>query len=235
MRARLIHEVGTRYELRVCWDMVSVNSIRPCDECPEGHPDRTYLNDCKNAYGKGGTGSHEARSLLRETAYIIGSTDATPDRDEKHPREAYPGACAHCGTAVPQQDGPPRKLGETGPYVHRQVFTSRLYDSPTGRPEPGDLYRVSFHDVGHCPYWDNCDGVHLHGVCPNGEDWDIDSRCSNCTMRGDRTHRCWVKSGTPEDGSLHVGKGGHTCAAGAGSIQVSGWHGFLHGMQWNQC
>lgn len=235
MQARYIREVGTRYELRVYWDIVRIEKVDPCDQCPEGHPRREYLDDCPNAYGHGKPGSHEARSLLRDTAHIIGSTERTPDRDEEHPREAYPQACSHCGTAVPDEDGPPSALGETGPYVHRQVFTSRLYDSPSGRPEPGDVYRVAWHSPGDCPYWDNCDGVHLHGVCPNGEDWDVSSRASNCTMRGDRTHRCWTVTGSPEEGNLQVGKGGHTCAAGGGSIMVTGWHGFLHGMRWNGC
>ncbi len=235
MRARFIREVGTRYELRVYWDTVKIEVVDPCGQCPEGHPRREYLNSCPNAYGKGRTGTHQALRPLRETAYIIGSTDTTPDRDEVRPRGEYPTACDHCGTLVPDQDGPPTALGETGPYVHRQVFTSRLYDSPSGKPEPGDVYRLSWHDVGDCPYWDNCDGTHLRGVCPNGEEWDISSRASNCTMRGDRTHRCWVVTGSPEAGDLNVGKGGHTCGAGAGSIQVDGWHGFLHGMQWNGC
>jgi hypothetical protein len=57
--------------------------------------------------------------------------------------------------------------------------------------------------------------------------WHIDGRASNCTMPGDTEHRCWVRHG--EDGGvIHVDKNGHTCAAGAGSIQVEGFHGFLH-------
>lgn len=42
-----------------------------------------------------------------------------------------------------------------------------------------------------------------------------------------RPHKCWVRSGPPE--CLTVGKGGpgESCGAGAGSIMVPGWHGFL--------
>ena len=47
-------------------------------------------------------------------------------------------------------------------------------------------------------------------------------------MPGDDVHRCWVRHGRPEDGTLHVDKNGQTCAAGAGSIQTHNWHGFLH-------
>jgi hypothetical protein len=46
-------------------------------------------------------------------------------------------------------------------------------------------------------------------------------------MRDDNVHRCWVRHGTVGE-PLHVDKIGHTCAAGAGSISVEGFHGFLH-------
>jgi len=56
----------------------------------------------------------------------------------------------------------------------------------------------------------------------------IDSRASNCTMPDDNAHRCWVRHGRPEDGTLHVDKNGLTCAAGGGSILAGNYHGFLH-------
>ena len=69
-------------------------------------------------------------------------------------------------------------------------------------------------------------GPQLTVVCPNGHEWNIDSRASNCTMPYDYEHRCWVRHGEPPD--IHVDKQGHTCAAGAGSIQAADYHGFLH-------
>jgi len=79
--------------------------------------------------------------------------------------------------------------------------------------------------------WDNEVEPHLIVRCPSGDgsrDWDIDSRASNCTLRDDRLHRCWVRHGAPPD--VHVDKDGLTCSAGAGSIALPGWHGFLtHG------
>lgn len=57
--------------------------------------------------------------------------------------------------------------------------------------------------------------------------WYIDSRANNCTMPDDKEHRCWVRHGTVGE-AIHVDKAGHTCAAGAGSIVVPGFHGFLH-------
>lgn len=47
----------------------------------------------------------------------------------------------------------------------------------------------------------------------------------NCTMPYDYEHRCWVRHGEPP--AITVDKQGHTCAAGAGSIQCGSYHGFL--------
>ncbi|PBB41787.1 hypothetical protein CK222_21780 [Mesorhizobium sp. WSM3866] len=57
--------------------------------------------------------------------------------------------------------------------------------------------------------------------------WHIDSQASNCTLPDDKEHRCWVRHGTIGE-TVHVDKNGKTCAAGAGSIAVPGFHGFLH-------
>ena len=76
--------------------------------------------------------------------------------------------------------------------------------------------------------WDNETEPHLTVRCPNGDstrDWDIDSRCSNCSPPNDRLHRCWVRHGVPP--LVTVDKNGVTCAAGAGSILLPKWHGFL--------
>ena len=58
-------------------------------------------------------------------------------------------------------------------------------------------------------------------------DWMVDGRCNNCTMPGDDVHRCWVRTGEPPNITVGKGSKGQSCAAGAGSIQVPGWHGFL--------
>jgi hypothetical protein len=97
-------------------------------------------------------------------------------------------------------------------------------------------------------YREGADRRGLICVCPDGHHWFIDGRASNCgspckkcgvkyrdhkeTACGYEdsipAHRCWVRSGRPEDGTLHVDKNGLTCDAGAGSIQTGQWHGFLH-------
>lgn len=77
-----------------------------------------------------------------------------------------------------------------------------------------------------CSYWDNCSGEHVLVCIPDGTFWDSSWRASNCTMKEDRLHRCWVLHG--EWPNVTVDKNGLTCGAGAGSIVGhGGWHGFL--------
>lgn len=71
------------------------------------------------------------------------------------------------------------------------------------------------------------DGIHLMARCPNGHDWHVDSRASNCTMPDDRVHRCWVRHGDPRRQPVSVDKNGVTCSAGGGSILAGDYHGFL--------
>jgi hypothetical protein len=76
--------------------------------------------------------------------------------------------------------------------------------------------------------WTNCNGKHVEVALPDGGHWDIDSRASNCTLKNDTEHRCWIKHGSLP--FLTVDKAGKTCSAGAGSIVSNGkskWHGFL--------
>jgi hypothetical protein len=73
------------------------------------------------------------------------------------------------------------------------------------------------------------DGRYLVCRLPDGHDWAIDSRASNCGRPEDADHDCWCRHGDPPD--LTVDKnpepGRSTCTAGAGSIATPGWHGFL--------
>ncbi len=221
MRARFIHQIGISGKLRIYWDKVNVTKIYE-----DGYYSRTYLNDCICSYGHpGSAGIHNAYEFL-------GHKMDTEDWNcfglaTDYPAERWPKRCAHCGTSVPEKQKP-EKVGDVIFDVTHQVFTSRLYDTNSGEPEPGDIYYIKWHKPGECPNWNDCDGRHLHAKLPNGHDWDVDGRASNCTMKDDRSHRCWVRTGSPEDGTIHVDKNGHTCAAGAGSIIAGDWHGFLH-------
>lgn len=100
-----------------------------------------------------------------------------------------------------------------------------VYNTESGKPEPGDMFWRELSEGFKHYQWDNSDGRELHVICPNGEHWNIDGRASNCTMPKDKEHRCWVRTGEPPN--ITVGKGGHTCSAGAGSIHAGNYHGFL--------
>lgn len=94
--------------------------------------------------------------------------------------------------------------------------------------------------------WRGPDDIALMVKTPGG-DWNVDGEASNCTrtqygpkkIRGilhqkvwlGRTHYCWIRTGDPrQPATLHVDKGkpGESCAAGAGSIAIGSYHGFLH-------
>lgn len=160
---------------------------------------------------------------------------------------AYPGA------PLPKEEGEPirfvvevrttRKCEEPSCALEREhevtdfsYALAGLADGQAVTLQHGDVYWEGPADGKHgCP-WDNCEGRHL--VCivkgvTEGHDylyhWNVDGRASNCSKPQDKTHRCWVRHGDPAvEGSLHVDKAGETCAAGSGSIQMPGFHGFLH-------
>ena len=225
MRARFIHQIGVGGQLRIYWNRVRATKIHE-----DGYVSTEWIGDCPNSYGKQGSlGIHNAYTPL-------GTKEGTEDwacfgKNEDYPDNRWPTKCEHCGQPVPQPVKP-SAVGEEGWEVNHQVFTWRFYNTASGKPEPGDLFWIPAHDSRECYNWENCAGLHLHGIGPNGEEWDIDGRASNCTMKTDRIHRCWVRTGSPEDGTIHVDKVGNTCAAGAGSVILSGWHGFLHHGQW---
>jgi hypothetical protein len=233
MRARFIRQVGVRGWLRIYWDREVVTQIDPCEQCGT-HVQKTSLKTCPNCLGGGHAGYHDGTTLIAD---LIGDFDVIPTgsslfgEKESFSADRWPTKCNHCGAPVPANEVL-TQVGQEGFLVNHQVFVKRLYDSPSGDVEPGDLHWLKWHDAGECPYWDNCDGLHLNARVPNGDHWDITSRASNCTMKNDRQHRCWVLHGRPEDGTVHVDKAGVTCQAGAGSIQTGSWHGFLHNGQW---
>ena len=177
-------------------------------------------NPCPNCLGKGGVGYHNAQLPLRTSTDLKDRTFAGAPKD--YPDSAWPTKCDYCPATVPHG-------------AERQVFYSRLYNTASGSPEPGDLFWERWtHDsgLGWCE-WSNCAGPHLIAILPNGDRWNVDGRASNCTMKQDKTHRCWVRHGEPPN--VHVDKNGLTCAAGAGSIVVPGWHGFLHNGEFKTC
>lgn len=118
-----------------------------------------------------------------------------------------------------------------------KIFEATIYgfawSTESGRLEPGAMYWDD--DIDGSLYWDNHPGPSLCVVLPDMHIWNIDSRASNCDMKKDRLHRCWVREGVPPN--ITVSKRGRTCHAGAGSIlthnykegKITGvsFHGFL--------
>lgn len=129
---------------------------------------------------------------------------------------------------------PPAPPAHTGPAYTRPGFVMPLtvVDAAMPNKPPGSVFIRHWHKDEPCPYWDNCNGDHVTVVLPNGRWWDVMARASNCDLRDDKTHRCWVLRGSLEDlSTLTVDKDGHTCGAGQGSIQADDFHGFLRGGQ----
>lgn len=210
LKTRFIHEVGTRAWLRVYWD---------------DHKGEKPLNTCPNSWGHGKAGYHDARIFLKDSDKLEDWDFAGKVAD--YSRSQFPQKCDHCGAPTPF-DTPPHTWNSDGIHLTLQVFCKQVYNTASGDQEPGDLFFADWYhpeETDSCLYWDNCKGPHLMCVLPNGHHWDIDSRASNCDMKNDRLHRCWVRTGEPPN--VDVGKGGLTCGAGAGSIAVPGWHGFL--------
>ncbi len=179
-----------------------------------------YSSDhgCKNGYGC------EAKIFLSDFLHEDKPEEHGIQRGgntEDYPEERWPRVCEHCNEKF------------EGKKFHRQVFNKRLYNTASGSPEPGDLYWINWYP--ETMYWDNHSGPMLCAVLPNGREWIIDSRASNCDKPDDRAHRCWVRHGDPETGLVNVDKNGHTCSAGAGSIIVGDYHGFLRYGNFEAC
>jgi hypothetical protein len=171
---------------------------------------------------QGYSGNHQAES---EFSYPTMTDDKeVRAKMDEHFRDSanWPAHCKFCGAPVPED-------------AKTCAGTKSIYDSGSDKPEPGDMFYAQMHEPEEFCYagWENCDGKHLHVVLPNGRNWDIDSRASNCTMPQDKTHRCWVRHGEPSN--VHVDKNGHTCQAGAGSILSGDYHGFLHNGELVSC
>jgi hypothetical protein len=169
-------------------------------------------------------GYHQAKNLIGDFANDL--------RKHSNGGKVYP-------------DPPPRSAYELDPrwpmraacgYIFEatdnwQVFERALYSTPTG-----ELITLDEAAIGAC--WDawwykrkGPDGRALVVKCPDGYEWAVDQRCRACTLPTESHHHCWVRHGSPEDGSLHIDKDGLTCGAGAGSIMTGKWHGYLdHGL-----
>jgi len=66
-----------------------------------------------------------------------------------------------------------------------------------------------------------------------GGDWCCDRKASNCTKLEDHVHKCWCRHGDAP--VFTIDKIGNTCNAGAGSILIGDYHGFLINGELTQC
>lgn len=186
---------------------------------------RCYASgDCKQS----GIGYHNAQVRIEDDdavrTTVNGHRVVRPAGGERLPNDhRWPTFCA-CGLEFD--------------ISNRQLFCDSIYFNPdTGESWP--LRELPVGAVWNAEWlaelsegrvntlYTGPDGLSLHVRTPGG-DWCIDGRANNCTMPEDNTHKCWVRHGSPKDGTLHVDKNGHTCGAGAGSIVQPGYHGFLH-------
>ncbi len=171
-------------------------------------------------------GTHDAEVLVGEGP-IVASRDGRPGTYPCDlPRQPYdgdprwPSACA-CGYIFRRADQ--AQVRQVRIYVRKDTGEETTLRDAL----PGAMYDATWCHA--YPQWCGPDGRSLIVRCPNGRDWHIDSRASNCTLPNDNTHRCWCRHGIPPD--LTVDKnpkpGSSTCSAGAGSIQAGDWHGYL--------
>lgn len=133
--------------------------------------------------------------------------------------ERWPAQCS-CGYAF-KADDDWQVFGET---IMRRIDTGEEF-SCRAMP-PGAVWNEEH--LNRYPHKCGPDGRSLYVMLPDKRTWFIDGRARNCTLPDDKVHRCWVRHGRPEDGTLHVDKNGVTCDAGAGSIDTGTFHGFLH-------
>ena len=115
---------------------------------------------------------------------------------------------------------PSGEQDEDGRYIWYRPDTGerfKKYHWPVG-----SIWRATWYE--DMPEWCGTDGKAYCVKTPGGE-WHIDSKASNCTKKSDTVHKCWCRHG--EAPNFTVDKIGNTCNAGAGSIIVGDYHGFL--------
>lgn len=200
-----------RYDGESTWDPVAQRS--------------SYARPCPLVHGY-----HEASVDLDVRPHTKDNPDGTcnfelDSAEFPHEDPRWPKACP-CGYEFRAEDewqAGHRDLyvridGQPGVYTLRDQVPGMMWDAPW----MGEYAR-------------GVDGRCLVVVLPNGHEWMIDGPASNCTMKGEKTHRCWIRHGTPPKLTVDKNAGTSdasaptTCAAGAGSIQGGDYHGFLQG------
>lgn len=181
---------------------------KPCGRSPFGHRASVDLD-----------GEHDALYSDADEK-IMAYIDPTPYRE----LEDWPKQCEDCDYVFTTDDE--WHVAQESVYVRRDTGERMtLRHAPIG----------AMWDAKWMGEWRRGpDGICLTVRTPGG-DWDVDGRAHNCGNKDEKWsdpghHYCWVRHGDPRNdpSSVHVDKNGHTCNAGAGSIALGNWHGFLH-------
>jgi hypothetical protein len=179
---------------------------------------------CETGYHSALVFVGQAPAVYRQTedGRVLDSRAATP-----HDDPSWPAACG-CGYTFTDAD----VWQDWQELIYRRADTGAevtlRHRHPTDAGGPAPAPPGAMWDAWWMPQsWRGPDGIALTVRLPNGRDWMVDAEASNCTRKGDRSHKCWVRHGDPRTGTVHVDKDGDTCAAGAGSIQAGDYHGFL--------
>ncbi len=168
-------------------------------------------------------GSYHNAQAYMDTVQHPANTTITLDDKDGAPPDDDPRWPTHCECGYELKKESPHQVFVERVYKRRDTGEEMiLRDAP-----PGAIYNSWWNP----PMWSGKDGLSLTARCPDGHDWPIDGKASNCTMPEDQNHRCWIRHNS--NGAITVDKGpsgdnaDSTCAAGGGSIQTKNWHGFL--------
>jgi hypothetical protein len=163
----------------------------------------------------------ESDDLPTEDGIICNNPPETPAKDD--PR--WPVKCDQCDYRFTDED----QFQVTGDPLFRRLEDGALFprrELPVGSMWFWSDWYENFYSPGP-------DGQYLVVRLPGDVDWCVDGVANNCTRPEDKVHKCWVREGAPPN--VTAGKNGNTCSAGAGSIAVPGYHGFLRNGYLEEC
>lgn len=154
-------------------------------------------------------GRDKSDSYLTQDGHVWGSIS------HSHDDERWPTHCA-CGYFFSDEDE--WQCNVDIEYTSQdKSWVGTLHELPVGA-----MYYAPWLE-GH-KRWCGPDGKSLWVMTPGGL-WSPDQKASNCTKKDDHEHKCWIRHGAPPN--ITVDKNGNTCGAGAGSIVIRDYHGFL--------
>lgn len=190
--------------------------------------------NCKHGYHEAQVPLH-SKKFASDMSLFVDANGPIALNDHR-----WPTKCSHCDYVFREDD-------------HKQYFTEHLFHRVDSNElltlraaQPGAMWFAEGFSLWYSKRV-GADGHSLMVKLPGGSDWCVDDRASNCdspckncgtpylqhATNGCRVyadsqpnHKCWPRIGTAPNIDVQK-RHGHTCNAGAGSIQAGGWHGFL--------